>query len=379
MRRVILAFLFILVSTSGAWVGYFPGDFVESPGLAWAAELLSINSPPVVSDIPDQTISVGGNFVPILLDEYVEHAEDPDSLITWDHFSDDASLDLSVSILDRVATITMPDLYWYGSDTISFTATDTEGLSDTCSVVFTSYIELRYTPDDTTITQGETSSLSIWIDQPIDLRTAEFYVEYDPSILTSIGGHSGQLFADTGVFIWEGFEVDTPGLWRGYAVVMGAGVWVTGPGELFVWEFEGSNQGFSSVVTDSLALYEAGAALIPYAELPPTNVNVSGASSITVPPETQIRASLSLAPNPFNPSTRLTFSMPGTGSTKIDAYDIRGQKVAEIWKGWSNGLPLSITWDGIGNDGRSLPSGSYLIRLEGPGGVTSIARGILLK
>ena len=204
-------------------------------------------------------------------------------------------------------------------------------------------------------------------------------MQYDPGILTTIGGHSGQLFDDTGVFVWEDFEEETPGLWHCYAVVMSAGVYATGPGELFVWEFEGSNAGFATVATDSVALYGPGAALIPYSVLPSTTVNVEGSTSITLPPETPMRASLSLAPNPFNPSTRLTFSLPGMGPSRIDAYDIKGQKVTEIWKGMSNGIPLSITWDGKSNDGRSLPSGTYLFRLEGPGGVTSIARGILLK
>ena len=161
MRKAVPAFISILVITSSAWVGHFPLDFVESPGMAWAAEILSFNSPTMVSDIPDQTIFVSENFAPIPLDEYVEHAEDPDSLITWDYFSDDASLDLSVSIVDRVATVTMPDLYWYGSDTISLPATYPDALADPSPVLFMSIIDLRLTPADTTITQSDTSSLSV--------------------------------------------------------------------------------------------------------------------------------------------------------------------------------------------------------------------------
>jgi hypothetical protein len=229
------------------------------------------------------------------------------------------------------------------------------------------------------IAQGDTSSLSIWIDHPIDLRTAEFFVEYDPDILTSTGGHAGQLFYDTGAFIWEDFEEETPGRWHGFAIVIGADLWVTGAGELFVWDFIGSNPGFSFVDTDSIALYRPGAVLIPYVVLPSTTVSVADTTIIAVPAEPQFHVGLSLAPNPFNPSTTLTISLPNEGPTRIDAYDIKGQKVAEIWEGWSSGMPLSIPWDGNSDEGQSLASGVYLIRLVGPDGVTRVTRGILLK
>ena len=93
-----------------------------------------INTPPVVSNIPDQTISVGESFSPILLDNYVTDAEDSKRDIIWSYTG---NVELSVSIVNRVATISIPSPLWSGSETIRFTATDKGGLTDSDAAKFT--------------------------------------------------------------------------------------------------------------------------------------------------------------------------------------------------------------------------------------------------
>jgi len=93
------------------------------------------NTPPVVSDIPDEIIDEGSTFATIALDDYVEDVEDPDTAIVWS-YADDGDCDLTVSIVDRVVTITYP-VDWTGSETITFNATDTGGLYDTDDATFT--------------------------------------------------------------------------------------------------------------------------------------------------------------------------------------------------------------------------------------------------
>jgi hypothetical protein len=91
------------------------------------------NTPPVVSDIPNQTIDEGSSFATISLDDYVTDDEDPDMSIIWTFTG---NTDLTVVITDRVATITYPG-GWIGSETITFTATDTGALFDSDEVTFT--------------------------------------------------------------------------------------------------------------------------------------------------------------------------------------------------------------------------------------------------
>ena len=89
--------------------------------------------PPVVSDIPDQTITAGESFAPINLDDYVTDPDTPDDQITWTY---SGNVDLTVEIVDRVAQITPPNASWTGMETITFTAADPDLLEDSDDAMF---------------------------------------------------------------------------------------------------------------------------------------------------------------------------------------------------------------------------------------------------
>ncbi len=89
---------------------------------------------PVVSDIPDMTVDEGQEFDTIQLDDYVEDPFYDDSQITWTATGQD---ELTVNIVDRVATILVPDDEWYGAETVTFTATNPENLTDSDDAVLT--------------------------------------------------------------------------------------------------------------------------------------------------------------------------------------------------------------------------------------------------
>ncbi len=117
-------------------------------------------------------------------------------------------------------------------------------------------LELRFWPQSQIIAPSETGTLSVYVDEALDLRTIELRISYDPTILLSLEGGPGQLFDDTGCLIWWGFEEPEPGDWHGFAVVIDAYCWVTGPGELFYWDFSGIQEGLSRIVVDELLLYD---------------------------------------------------------------------------------------------------------------------------
>ena len=81
----------------------------------------AVNDTPVVSDIPDQTIAEGASFTTINLDGYVSDVDNLDAEMTWSY---SGNTSLTVSIVDRVATITAPSADWNGAETITFRATD---------------------------------------------------------------------------------------------------------------------------------------------------------------------------------------------------------------------------------------------------------------
>jgi hypothetical protein len=95
----------------------------------------AVNDAPVVSDIPDQTVQEGQTFAAIHLDDYVNDVDNPDSTLSWS-YSGNSELQVSIDA-NHVATITIPDTNWNGQETITFTATDPQGLADSDAVVFT--------------------------------------------------------------------------------------------------------------------------------------------------------------------------------------------------------------------------------------------------
>ena len=63
----------------------------------------------------------GSTFATINLDDYVSDLDNTDAEMTW---TASGNTELTVAIVDRVATITIPDIDWNGSETITFRATD---------------------------------------------------------------------------------------------------------------------------------------------------------------------------------------------------------------------------------------------------------------
>ena len=95
----------------------------------------SINDPPVMKDIADQTIKEKGEFKPIELDKYASDEDHEQSKLKW---TVSGNKQLKVVIDPKhVATVTTPNKYWNGSEDITFTVTDPEGASDKRTVKFT--------------------------------------------------------------------------------------------------------------------------------------------------------------------------------------------------------------------------------------------------
>jgi hypothetical protein len=78
-------------------------------------------------------------------------------------------------------------------------------------------------------------------------------------------------------------------------------------------------------------------------------------------------------PNPFNPSTTISFSLPRTGDVKISVYDIGGRLVHTLREGRLEAGEHSVEFDG-----RALPSGIYFARMVA-GEFVKVQKMILLK
>jgi hypothetical protein len=70
------------------------------------------------------------------------------------------------------------------------------------------------------------------------------------------------------------------------------------------------------------------------------------------------------APNPFQHSTRLGFTMPQRGDADLAVFDVTGRRVATLFHGAAEPGQHSATWDGRSSDGSLAPSGVYRCVLQ---------------
>jgi hypothetical protein len=73
------------------------------------------------------------------------------------------------------------------------------------------------------------------------------------------------------------------------------------------------------------------------------------------------------APNPFHPSTVLSISLPSSGTTRVEVYDVQGRLVKRLWDGWLPSGTHAVTWDGTDGRGRAVGSGVFFSRVESNG------------
>jgi len=109
-----------------------PADLKDSTKTTFT--VIALNDPPVVTLIPDQRILPGNTFQPIKLDDYVFDVDNDDSEIEWSAFG---AIELRVQIVNRVATILVPNNEWMGSETLIFYAKDPYGLTGNSITTFT--------------------------------------------------------------------------------------------------------------------------------------------------------------------------------------------------------------------------------------------------
>ena len=78
-------------------------------------------------------------------------------------------------------------------------------------------------------------------------------------------------------------------------------------------------------------------------------------------------------PNPFNPTTTLSFSLPQTAPVNLSVYDISGQMLVKLVDGWRETGIHEVTFDGS-----DLASGIYLVHLQ-IDDLSQVQKMILLK
>jgi hypothetical protein len=87
-----------------------------------------------------------------------------------------------------------------------------------------------------------------------------------------------------------------------------------------------------------------------------------------VPTVTAVRE---ISPNPFNPSTRITFDLARNGRVLLEVFDVRGRSIRRLLAEERSAGQHEVVWDGRDDRGNGAPSGTYVARLSAAGVTTA--------
>lgn len=102
---------------------------------------------------------------------------------------------------------------------------------------------------------------------------------------------------------------------------------------------------------------------------------VTEAEGVKPPPAP---SAIRVFPNPFNPATRISFTLPAAADISIAILDVSGAVVKRYGERGLDAGRHEIVWDGRGDDDRPLGSGVYFVRIFG-GGYDASAKLVLLR
>ncbi len=79
------------------------------------------------------------------------------------------------------------------------------------------------------------------------------------------------------------------------------------------------------------------------------------------------------SPNPFNPTTEISFDLPAAGDVQLTVYDVSGRRISTLVNGQMQAGRHSVRFSGD-----RLGSGTYFYELRGNGN-REIGKMVLLK
>ena len=78
----------------------------------------------------------------------------------------------------------------------------------------------------------------------------------------------------------------------------------------------------------------------------------------------EVASLLGAYPNPFNPSTMISYALSSAGVVRLEVYDVLGQRVRLLSAGYRDAGRHQVVWDGRDEEGMSVSTGMYLVRLN---------------
>lgn len=102
------------------------------------------------------------------------------------------------------------------------------------------------------------------------------------------------------------------------------------------------------------------------------------AEASAVEPAQELGEDVNVGPNPFNPSTSITYRVANAGAIRVSVFDTRGRLVKVLQDEVCTAGQHSVRWCGDDSDSRPVSAGVYIVSVEGEGGIRT-AKVAMLK
>ena len=191
-------------------------------------------------------------------------------------------------------------------------------------------------------------SLHYWCDTEAGYDGANLWIEQGAEwiLLTPLNLYEyDHIYATGGLPGWSGYSLD----WRG-AVFDLAGFDLSTFRIKFVFRSNASESSHGFFFDD--LSFDFGDRIVAVAP--------DGSPSVLL--------ALTARPNPFNPSTEISWTAARPGRLRIDVHDARGRVVRRLLDRSVETEAGVVVWDGRGDDGRAAGSGIYLVRIRDAAG-----------
>lgn len=186
-----------------------------------------------------------------------------------------------------------------------------------------------------------------------------FSLEYDPAVIEVIGPERGGTVSNS-----FGLFTDYLNQSQGRYNFTGANVSPVSGSGVFIRISARSRSEGSTALT--LVKSELNRADDTIAQVAVTHGQVVVGTGTSLQAEPSLPDQIRLhpnVPNPFNPSTRLSFDLPAPGQVRLEVFDMLGRRLTVLVDGHLPAGTHSVVFDAA-----SLPSGLYLYRLSTPSG-----------
>jgi len=203
---------------------------------------------------------------------------------------------------------------------------------------YNNYLKADYVGDDAgdyTVT-----GLAGSIFEGLSFSYGQTYVEDYPDYINPYGGSTVCLDYSTSKHAGVQYE----GLF-GSGTVSGKLVHMA-----FPWETIGSEGARDQIISGAMGFFGYS-----------TDVGQEVAAGPAVPGEFRLHQNF---PNPFNPSTTISYHIPEAGPVSLDIYNIRGQAVRHLVSGMRPAGWHSVVWDSRDDAGGPVASSIYFYRLR---------------